>query len=69
LRQTFDFRTERGNDAFPEMIRDNVWEWVRPNQLIDTNWADRNKDGIDGYPDSMLAGRAKLTATSHAEST
>lgn len=50
----FDFRTERGNDAFPEMIRDNVWEWVRPNQLIDTNWADRNKDGIDDYPDSML---------------
>lgn len=63
----FDFRTERGNDAFPEMIRDNVWEWVRPKQLIDTNWADRNKDGVDDYPDSMLdfafvAGPAKTWA-------
>ncbi len=50
----FDFRTERGNDAFPEMIRDNVWAWVRPKELVDTNWADRGKDGVDDYPDSML---------------
>lgn len=50
----FDFRTERGNDAFPEIIRDNIFSWVRPVELIDTNWADRNKDGVDEYPDSML---------------
>jgi endonuclease/exonuclease/phosphatase family metal-dependent hydrolase len=50
----FDFKTERGNDAFPEMIRDNVWSWVRPIELIDTNWADKNADGVDEYPDSML---------------
>lgn len=50
----FDFRTERGNDAFPEMIRDNVWTWVRPVELIDTNWADRDRDGVDDYPESML---------------
>lgn len=60
----FDFKSERGNDAFPEMIRDNVWTWVRPNELVDTNWADRDKDGVDDYPDSMLdfafvAGAAK----------
>lgn len=50
----YDFRTGRGNDAFVEMLRDNVWRWVRPDPLIDTNWADRNGDGIDDYPDSML---------------
>jgi endonuclease/exonuclease/phosphatase family metal-dependent hydrolase len=50
----FDFRTERGNDAFPEMIRDSIWTWVRPKELVDTNWADRGKDGVDDYPDSML---------------
>jgi endonuclease/exonuclease/phosphatase family metal-dependent hydrolase len=60
----FDFRTKRGNDAFPEMIRDNVWTWVRPRQLVDTNWSDQNKDGLDDYPDSTLdfafvAGAAK----------
>jgi hypothetical protein len=60
----FDFRTQRGNDAFPEMIRDNIWTWVQPKQLVDTNWSDRNKDGGDDYPDSMLdfafvAGAAK----------
>jgi endonuclease/exonuclease/phosphatase family metal-dependent hydrolase len=63
----FDFKTERGNDAFPEMIRDNIWAWVRPKDLVDTNWADRNGDGIDDYPDSMLdfafvAGPAKTWA-------
>ena len=50
----FAFDTRRGNDAFPEMLRDNVWTWVEPVELIDTNWADRNEDGIDDYPDSML---------------
>ena len=50
----FDFHTERGNDAFPEIIRDNVFRWVRPVKLIDTNWADSDGDGKDNYPDSML---------------
>jgi endonuclease/exonuclease/phosphatase family metal-dependent hydrolase len=50
----FDFPTERGNEAFSEMVRDNIWMWVRPEPLIDTNWADRDNDGIDDYPDSML---------------
>jgi hypothetical protein len=34
----YDFRTERGNDAFPEIIRDNIFSWVKPVELIDTNW-------------------------------
>ena len=50
----FDFRTERGNEAFPEIIKDNIFTWVRPVELIDTNWADNDGDGKDNYPDSML---------------
>ena len=50
----FDFRTMKGNEAFTEMVRDNVWTWVKPIELIDTNWADTNGDGNDNYPDSML---------------
>ncbi len=46
------------------MMRDNVWKWVRPEPLIDTNWSDRDGDGIDNYIDSLLdfsflAGAAK----------
>lgn len=50
----YAFASGRGNDAFVEMLRDNVWKWVKPDPLIDTNWADRNGDGVDDYPDSML---------------
>lgn len=59
-----DFGTLKGNEAFSIMQRDGIFEWKRPNELIDTNWADGNKDGVDDYPDSMLdfvfvAGAAK----------
>ena len=50
----FDFRTQKGNAAFPEMLRDNVYQWAKPAELIDTNWADQDGDGKDNYPDSML---------------
>jgi len=33
-------------------MRDNVWKWVAPDPLIDTQWSD--DDGKDRYPDSML---------------
>lgn len=49
-----DFLTQRGNQAFIEILRDNVWEWVEPEELIDTNWSDNDGDGRDNYPDSML---------------
>ncbi len=60
----FVFATERGNPAFDEMMRDNVWKWVRPEPLVDTNWSDRDGDGVDNYIDSLLdfsflAGAAK----------
>ena len=50
----YSFVTQRGNDAFPEMLRDNVWQWVKPTEFIDTNWSDPDGDGQDNYPDSML---------------
>ncbi|TWU49340.1 endonuclease/exonuclease/phosphatase family protein [Rubripirellula reticaptiva] len=50
----FDFRTQQGNSAFPEMLRDNIWLWVKPEKFIDTNWSDPDGDGKDNYPDSML---------------
>ena len=50
----FDFRTGTGNEAFSAFLQGGVWKWVRPQQLIDTNWADRDGDGRDDFPDSML---------------
>ena len=50
----FDFPSQKGNDAFVEMLRDNVWQWVRPIEFIDTNWSDPDGDGNDNYPGSML---------------
>jgi hypothetical protein len=43
---------ERRVWRFTEMLRDNVWQWVRPEELIDTNWSD--PDGLDNFPGSML---------------
>jgi hypothetical protein len=49
------FETEKGNPAFANMLRDNIWKWVKPEEMIDTNWYDQmNPDGIDDYPGSML---------------
>jgi endonuclease/exonuclease/phosphatase family metal-dependent hydrolase len=31
----YDSHTKKGNEAFPEMLRDNVYEWVKPAVLID----------------------------------
>ena len=60
----FEFSTEKGNAAFDEFVKDDTWTWVKPKEMIDTNWADRNGDGVDDYPGSMLdfafvAGAAK----------
>ena len=48
------FDTENGNDAFRIFLRDNIWRWVKPDELIDTNWFDPEPDGKDNYPGSML---------------
>ena len=31
-----------------------TWKWIKPEPLVDTNWADHDGDGDDDYPDSML---------------
>ncbi len=50
------FRTRKGNDGFVAMMRDGIWKWVEPVDLIDTNWFDNpsRPDGKDDYPGSML---------------
>ena len=48
----FSFRRMQGNQSFTEMVRDNVWQWVVPEPLVDTQWSDNN--GKDRYPNSML---------------
>ncbi|KAA1258936.1 Endonuclease/Exonuclease/phosphatase family protein [Rubripirellula obstinata] len=54
----YSFVTEQGNSGFAAMLRDNVWQWVKPVEWVDTNWSDgrfgRGGDGLDDYPDSML---------------
>ena len=50
----FVFKTDTGNEAFKIFLRDNVWTWVRPEKLIDSNWYDPEGDGIDNYIDSIL---------------
>ena len=47
-----DFRQMKGNKAFDEMIKDDVWQWVKPKPLVDTQWSDDN--GKDRYPNSAL---------------
>ena len=48
----YNFKTQKGNEALPEMLRDNIWAWVQPEEWIDTQWDD--DDGKDRYPNSML---------------
>lgn len=50
----YDFRTRQGNASFVEFMRDDVWSWIKPDPLVDTNWYDPDGDGVDNYPDSML---------------
>ena len=50
----FEFATRQGNTAFNEFMRDGIWKWIEPKKLVDTNWYDRENDGQDDYPGSML---------------
>lgn len=50
----YSFNNQEGNKAFNLFMKDGVWKWIRPKEEIDSNWSDRNKDGVDDYPDSML---------------
>lgn len=50
----FDFKTRKGNAAFDIIQEGGYWNWIEPKELVDTNWADPDGDGMDNYPDSML---------------
>lgn len=50
----YDFPSKKGNESFDTFLADGTWKWVEPKHWVDTNWADRNRDGKDDYPDSML---------------
>ncbi len=53
----YDFRTGQGNEGFKAMLNGGVWQWLKPDPLVDSNWSDdRNiKDRrVDRYPDSLL---------------
>lgn len=50
----YNFETEKGNAGFDEFTRDGIWKWVKPDALIDSNWADHDGDGEDDYPGSIL---------------
>ena len=65
------FETRKGNESFRLFMKDDVWKWVEPIELIDTNWYDNPEepDGKDDYPGSMLdfafvSGSAKAWTTS-----
>ena len=53
----FDFKTQQGNPGFQAMMDGDVWTWLKPNPLVDSNWSDDRqiKDRrVDRYPDSIL---------------
>lgn len=50
----YDFPTAQGNPAMQQFVQDGVWKWIQPVPMVDSNWADRDKDGVDDYPDSLL---------------
>ena len=55
----FNFHTMTGNKAFQLFSKSGMWKWVRPEELIDSNWSDNNPrlplaQRTDRYPDSIL---------------
>jgi len=51
----YDISDDEGNASFVEFFRDDVWKWIKPDPLADTNFAaDRNNPTRDRYPDSIL---------------
>ncbi|MFN9719186.1 MAG: endonuclease/exonuclease/phosphatase family protein [Planctomycetota bacterium] len=53
----YEFKSQRGNAGFAAMMEGGTWGWLKPNPLVDSNWADdRNITDrrVDRYPDSIL---------------
>jgi len=51
----YQFETGKGNAAYDAMMAGGVWEWLKPDPLVDSNWTeDRDRPGEDRYPGSIL---------------
>lgn len=50
----YSFDTRQGNRAYELFTDSGSWRWAHPKELIDTNWSDRDGDGVDNYPNSCL---------------
>jgi endonuclease/exonuclease/phosphatase family metal-dependent hydrolase len=53
----FDFKTQKGNFGFNAMMEGEVWTWLKPDPLVDSNWSDDRRvtdRRVDRYPDSIL---------------
>lgn len=50
----YEFKSQKGNEAFSIMQRDGIYTWIKPFPLIDTNWYDKEHDGKDDFPESIL---------------
>lgn len=53
----YDFKTAQGNPGYQAMLEGDVWQWLKPDPLVDSNWSDDRsvKDRrVDRYPDSIL---------------
>jgi endonuclease/exonuclease/phosphatase family metal-dependent hydrolase len=51
----YDFKTNRGNTGYDAMLEGDIWRWLKPEPLMDSNWTnDRDNPGSDRYPDSIL---------------
>ena len=55
----YDFHAKTGNKAFQLFTKDDIWKWLRPEELIDSNWSDTDPkrpddQRTDRYPDSIL---------------
>ncbi len=50
----YEFNPPKGNQAFVEMLSDHIWSWVKPKELIDSNWWDPEGDGVDNFEGSLL---------------
>lgn len=53
----FEFKSARGNPGFEAMMEGGVWEWLKPDPLLDSNWSDDRQalpQRVDRYPDSIL---------------
>jgi len=55
----YEFRTQKGNRACEGFFEGGHWKWLKPAELVDSNWADVNprmllEERKDQYPGSIL---------------